>query len=325
MFEKFKNVGNQNILVIGDIILDKYIYGQTTRISPEAPVPIVLSEEERYVLGGAANVAANLNSLGAKTFLIGCIGDDQNGKIVLDLVDNTLLDSAGILKSSKKTTTKSRIVSKGQQLLRIDDENTSDLSSSEEILILSLIKKAILSNSFNGIILQDYNKGIFTDKLIQEILQLAKDNSLPVFVDPKHKNFWKYQGATIFKPNLSEILSANDIENYNSLDDLLIATFKRLKCELLMCTLADEGIAFVQDGIVSKSPTQKIDVVDVSGAGDSALSIIVMGFLLGYDAKSIALLANLCGKIACMKSGVSIISFEELISAYDSVYKDIAK
>lgn len=320
MFENFKNVGNQNILVIGDIILDKYIYGQTTRISPEAPVPIVLSEKETYVLGGAANVAANLNSLGAKSFLIGSIGNDQNGKIVIDLVDDILFDSSGIFQSSKKTTTKSRIVSKGQQVLRIDEENPSYLSKSEETLLFELVEKAIKLNSFDGIILQDYNKGIFSERLIQDIIELAKDNSLPIFVDPKHKNFWKYQDVTIFKPNLSEILAANDIENYNSLDDLLISTYKRLNCKLLMCTLADDGIAYVLDGKVSKSPTQKIDVVDVSGAGDSALSIIVLGFLLGYEVKSIAILANLCGKVACMKSGVSTITIMELETAYKRVF-----
>ena len=318
MFEKFNDVGNQSILVIGDIILDKYIYGQTTRISPEAPVPIVLAKKESYVLGGAANVAANLNSLGAKSYLMGCVGNDQNGRTVIDLIDDILSDSSGIFHSSKKTTTKSRIVSKGQQVLRIDEESTFDMESAEQKSFFELIENAINTMPFDGIILQDYNKGIFSERMIQDVLQLAKNKSIPIFVDPKHKNFWKYQGVTIFKPNLSEILEANEIENYSSLDELLISTYSRLKCELLMCTLADEGIAYVQKGVVSKSPTQKIDVVDVSGAGDSALATIVLSYLLGYEAKEIAILANLGGKVACMKSGVSTIFITELISAYKS-------
>lgn len=325
MFEKFKSVEEQNILVIGDIILDKYIHGQSTRISPEAPVPIVLSQDISYVLGGAANVAANLTSLGANAFLMGFVGKDDNGDLLANMIESAIGSNGGVIRSGKITTTKTRIVSKGQQMLRVDEENTSEISDKEEKSFFAAIEKAISTQNITGIILQDYNKGLFTKSLIKSIISIAEASGIPYYVDPKHKNFWEYEGAAIFKPNFSEIKKANYIDGLVELNELMVESAKKLKCDILMCTLADEGIAYIENGKVVRTSTQKIDVVDVSGAGDSALSIIVLCHLLGYETKKISILANLCGRVVCMKSGVSTITIQELKDAFYSVGEDNAK
>ena len=316
MFDKFKKVGQQNILVIGDIILDKYIIGATHRMSPEAPVPVVNAEETNFVLGGAANVAANLQSLGANFFLIGQVGKDDHGDIVQQLINDSLSGKAALITSSKITTTKTRIVSKGHQLLRVDEEDTNYLSKNEEIELLATINNTIKDKDITGIILQDYNKGLFSEAVISSIMEIALSRALPIFVDPKNHNFWKYKNATVFKPNLSELLQANNTSQKDYLERILQTTSEQLKCKILFCTLAERGNVFVQDSRVTFVPTQKIDVVDVSGAGDSALAIITLSYLLGYDTKEIAQLANFCGKVACMKTGVSTVSLNEIKKAF---------
>ncbi len=326
MFEKFENVEKQSILVIGDIILDKYIIGDSSRISPEAPVPIVLTESTHTVLGGAANVATNLTALGARVFLMGCVGNDPNGDLVLDMAKEKVHDINGIVRTQKVTTTKTRIVSKGQQMLRIDDEDVNDISQDVQSALFESISSLLKGGSnITGIVLQDYNKGIFTISLIDKIIELANKLEIPFFVDPKHLHFWKFKGAALFKPNLSELRQATQSGEVDSLDDVLLESARKLECKILMCTLAEKGIAFVENEKVSYVPTQKIDVIDVSGAGDTSLSIMVLGHLLGYSAESISTLANLCGKIVCMKSGVSTVTLDELKTAYFKMSEKIAK
>ncbi|MDF1696181.1 MAG: bifunctional ADP-heptose synthase [Saprospiraceae bacterium] len=319
MFEKFEEVSLQNILVVGDIILDKYIDGNTSRISPEAPVPIVHKQSESYVLGGAANVAHNLISMGAQSTLIGILGKDENGDKSQELIKRNLSNIDGLLFLNRTTTTKTRIVSKGQQLLRIDDENDTGISSEEEKELLEIVRNVLSKSEFTGMILQDYNKGLFTKSFIHKVINLAQQKSIPIFVDPKHKNFWNFKGATIFKPNYSEIVKANKEEDYKSLQDLLQNSFSKLNCDILFCTLAEDGISYVTNDKLVITPTEKIDVVDVSGAGDSALSIITLAYLLGYDLDTVSKLANLCGKVVCMKTGVSTITLKELKKAFKSV------
>jgi len=317
MFKRFDAIGAYHILVIGDVMLDKYIYGETSRISPEAPVPVVLTKGVKHILGGAANVAANLTSLGANATVIGCVGNDQNGDILKQLLDASSID-AGYLytANARPTTTKMRIVAKGQQMLRVDEENSDDLTKLEEAMLIDQIDKALSERDYNGIILQDYNKGVMTPTVISQICSMAKDRSLPLFVDPKHKNFWMYKGVALFKPNLNEIKNAVSEFGKDSLEEMLVNSAAKLNCGLLMCTMADKGIACVKNGKVNIYPTSRVAVIDVSGAGDSALSIMALSYLLGYDVDEIALLSNLGGKIACMKSGVSVITQKELRDAY---------
>lgn len=325
MFEKFEKVEDLNILVIGDIILDTYIHGDTHRISPEAPVPVVLTRNKSHVPGGAANVATNLTSLGAKVYLMGFVGNDNNGDLVTQLVEKVIYDGKSIFKTEQITTTKTRVVSKGQQMIRIDDENVSHYSTLEEEMFINKLSDILNSNSISGIVLQDYNKGLFSAFIIKSVIDIAQSQQIPFFVDPKHDNFWEFKGATLFKPNLSELKKANESDDTIHLDEMLIRTASDLNCELLICTLAEDGIALVKNGEIFYSPTQKIDVLDVSGAGDTALSIMVIAYLLGYNSDEIAQLANICGKVVCMKSGVSTITIQELKDAYYSNAEDILK
>lgn len=322
MFEKFENIAQKTVLVIGDIILDKYIYGDTDRISPEAPVPVVLAHDRKSVLGGAANVARNLTAFGAKVFLVGCIGDDEDGENIKELVGNTIYDTSGLVIIDRKTTAKTRIVSKGQQMLRIDEEDDSNLGVIEEASFLNRVDEIIENNKIDALVFQDYNKGIFTPSVIASLSNKAETLGLPFFVDPKYRNFWEYKGATLFKPNLSELRRANLPLEYDDMAELLAMSAERLSCEVLMCTMAERGIAFVENGSVHFSDTERIDVVDVSGAGDTSLAMMVLGHVLGYSTTDIALLANLCGKVVCMKSGVSTMTLDELKTAYISRYKN---
>ena len=325
MFDKFKNVKEVKVLVIGDLILDKYIYGKSTRISPEAPVPILLAEGESHVLGGAANVASNIIKLGAEAILIGCVGQDSNGKILVDLIHQEIGSTTGVIKTKSITTTKTRIISQNHQMLRIDEEDVEEINNDAEMSLYDIIYNTILQNKVSGIILQDYNKGLLTESLIDKIIILSKENQIPFFVDPKHKNFWNYKGAALYKPNLSEILSANNVDDKKHLEEILINSADKLDCKILMCTLAENGIAYVENSKIGRTPTQKIDILDVSGAGDSALSVMVLAYLLGYDSKTISILANLCGKVVCMKSGVSTVTIHELKDAFRSVHQDNVK
>ncbi|MEM9548843.1 MAG: PfkB family carbohydrate kinase, partial [Bacteroidota bacterium] len=176
-----------------------------------------------------------------------------------------------------------------------------------------------------GVVLQDYNKGIFTVNSIDRILELIRKHDIPYFIDPKFSNFWKFQGATLFKPNRKELMDANSSHKSISFQEIMKSSAHKLKCEILMCTLAEKGIAYVEEDKLFYSPADRIDVVDVSGAGDTSLSIMVLAYLLGYDTSSIATLANLSGKVVCMKSGVSIMTLDELKSAYFSREETIEK
>jgi rfaE bifunctional protein kinase chain/domain len=274
-------------------------------------------------LGGAANVAVNLTAFGAKVHLMGCVGADARGDLAIEMAKKCLFDVSGIFRSGKRTTSKTRIVSKGQQMLRIDNEDISDIPPSEEESFFKIISNKLRYGGISGIVLQDYNKGIFTASLIDRIITLAHEQGIPFFVDPKHKNFWMYKGATLFKPNLSEIMQANSPKEYLSNEELLLSSARKLKCKILMCTLAEKGIAFVENEKVEYTPTQKIDVIDVSGAGDTSLAIMVLAYLLGYDTKSISILANLCGKVVCMKSGVSTMTLEELKTAFYALEENL--
>ena len=316
MIEKLNKVGDLNILVVGDIILDEYIFGTSERISPEAPVPIVSITETENVLGGAANVASNLANLGAQIHLLGFVGGDESGRKVMELLEKIGIDTSSICEFDRPTTTKTRIVSKGQQMIRIDNEVTNGLPIELENEIFHQVKAHIESENYNGIILQDYNKGLFTSNIIGRIMRLARNHELPIFVDPKFKNFWSYTEATLFKPNLKEIIDANSGRFGSDVENILVQSAERLNCELLICTMAEKGIAYVKDSEYFVQSTERIDVVDVSGAGDTALAVMTIAYLIGCTPEEIAQLANLGGKLVCLKSGVSTITIDELKDAY---------
>jgi D-glycero-beta-D-manno-heptose-7-phosphate kinase len=319
IFDDFNNV---NALVIGDVMVDAYLYGQVDRISPEAPVPVVSLTSRKNMLGGAANVALNIKALGATPLLFSVIGNDHKSQEFIELMTKENLDTTGILESKERiTTTKFRIMGNKNQMLRVDEEITSDLNPAIENQLFENISAAIREKTIQVIVLQDYNKGVLTESLIGKVINLAQGQNIPVVVDPKKKNFETYRGVKLFKPNLKELREGLKT-NFNASDKTsLIESIALLQqgqqLEMVMVTLGDEGIVVRfkendQYKVHSLSAYLR-SVADVSGAGDTVISIAALGVALGVDPQILAFLANLAGGIVCEYSGVVPIDKERLL------------
>jgi len=297
------------VLVIGDVMIDHYIYGHVNRISPEAPVPILHKSNFEYRLGGAANVALNLHALGATPILMGVVGEDYLVEIMQDLLcENGILKSYLLTDKNRKTTLKSRVISNGQQLLRIDNEDTFDLKRELAEDIVLTVKDYISTLDIDGIVLQDYNKGILTPYLIRSIIELANVKEVPVIVDPKFDNFHCYADATIVKPNKIELEKALGIV-VDPEDPFLFSYMQKLRVkmniECLLVTLSQNGIAYVTKNEQKKIAALPRNIIDVCGAGDSVLSIITCAHLARMNYSEIGLLANIVGGLSCEIPGVS--------------------
>ncbi len=311
MLERFSKTSDLNIIVIGDIILDEYIDGIITRMSAEAPIPVVDRTGSRCILGGSANVATNLKTLGANPILLGTIGDDEYGKIVCNMLDGLGIASTQLTKIKKPTTLKTRVTVDGKQIFRIDNEDISFISKEEEQSMLGQLNSIVDNQSIDAIILQDYNKGVFTESMIKSVIDLAKSYNIKTFVDPKFNNYWNYKDVDYFKPNKNEIFTALADDSI-SLKEAMQKTQVDLNCGHLICTLAQDGIAYLSASEYIHCPTKKIDVVDVSGAGDTTMAMIAIAALLGYNSTEILELSNAAGRAACLKYGVSTISMSDL-------------
>lgn len=308
-----------NILVIGDVMLDRFIWGIVDRISPEAPVPIVQVEKESMVLGGAANVANNIVSLGSKVLLAGVIGTDSQGENLEAKLKQQGICIKGIIKdSSRPTTLKSRIIAHQQQVVRIDKEKKSKISTKIENRLIEYIKAAL--KEVSAIIISDYNKGVITPALMSNVLSFAKQKSLVVAVDPKEENFGFYREASIITPNLkeAEIISGIKIVNESS----LIEAGKRLmadsNCQALLITKGAKGMSlFTQDEAINAThiPTYAREVYDVTGAGDTVISALTLALCSGASFLEAACLANYAAGLAIAKLGTATISSPELLRA----------
>lgn len=301
-------------LVVGDVMIDTYTKGVVERMSPEAPVPIVNLNECFDRLGGAANVALNLKALGAIPFVCSVIGDDAHGDRLFQLMREHGLNTDGLVKSRQRTTTvKHRIFDGDRQLLRIDEEDTFDLTD-EEHRILSHVIEGLMSEAFDVIILQDYNKGVLTEKMVKAIIALAQSKGIPVAVDPKKKNFFAYQGVTLFKPNAKELrdglgMHAETIGEFRKAATVLQ---ERIQCQYLMVTLSGQGVIILHDGAFQHIPAHPRNIVDVSGAGDTVLSVAALCVALHASHETIAALSNLAGGMVCETVGVAPIDKERL-------------
>jgi rfaE bifunctional protein kinase chain/domain len=314
LFEKFNDL---NVLIVGDVMIDRYLSGQVDRISPEAPVPIVLQESRDNRLGGAANVALNISALGATPYMCSVIGKDENASIFLDLLPGNELPSTGIVQSeSRMTTVKTRVMAGSQQLLRVDQEDTFDLNPQEEKTLLGLIKNILGEKDIHVIVFQDYNKGVLTKSLIESVIKLASAHNIPTAVDPKFKNFWTYKGVTMFKPNLREIRNQCSFAVETNLESLnRTATFinEKLGNKISLITLSEQGL-FVSNGKESHIvPTRVRVIADVCGAGDSVISVVSLGLALNLELETIANLANLAGGQVCEHNGVVPIDKNQLL------------
>lgn len=319
LFEKF---GKLRALVIGDVMVDAYLYGQVDRISPEAPVPVVSLTSRVNLLGGAANVALNIKALGAIPILVSVTGKDIKGKEFRELMKKAVLDTSGIIESSERiTTTKFRIIGNKNQMLRVDEEITSDISNDLELQLLERVAGLISGNKINVVVFQDYNKGVLTKNIIEAIMRLAAEHNIPVVVDPKRKNFKVYRGAKLFKPNLKELREGMKIDFSLSDKSALYESITRLQeeqnHEMVMVTMAEEGmiIRFKNNGdyFLHSQPAQVRKVSDVSGAGDTVISLAALCVALEASPGLMAYLANLAGGIVCEYVGVVPVDKDRLI------------
>lgn len=322
LFEAFNHI---NIAVIGDVIIDRYLDGKVDRISPEAPVPIVHLKKEDNRLGGAGNVALNIKAMGATPFLFSVIGNDENAEIFQKLMPENDLWKEGILQSTERcTTVKTRVMANHQQLLRVDREDTHDLSGKEEENFIHKIQTFLSAQKVDIIILQDYNKGVLSLTVINKIISLAKENKIPVVVDPKKANFLAFKNVEIFKPNLKEIQESTPFEVLPNLTSLKKGSdFLRTKSGIknTIITLSEKGM-FIDDGKDCQIiPTQIRNIADVCGAGDSVISLTALGLALKLELKEIANLANLAGGQVCEKVGVVPVDKKQLKKEFEELFQ----
>ncbi len=288
-------------------MIDAYTKGVVERMSPEAPVPIVNLKERFDRLGGAANVALNLKALGAEPIVCSIIGDDESGKKLIQLMKDHGLEVSGLVSSNRRrTTVKHRILDGFRQLLRIDEEDTFDLTYVEESILTFMVKKTIEEHSVDVVVLQDYNKGVLTEALIKSIIALCQERSIPVVVDPKKKNFFAYRGATLFKPNAKELREGLgvSVETLEELQAAMLKLQERIDSRHLMVTLSDKGVMMLHRGEFHHLPAHPREIVDVSGAGDTVLSVAALAVALGYAPETIAQLSNIAGGLVCEQMGV---------------------
>lgn len=306
------------IAVIGDVMLDRYLYGSVDRISPEAPVPVVNIQKKEDRPGGAANVAINLKSIGVTPVLFSVIGKDEAGKKLFHLLSNSGIDTSNIISSKLRiTTSKTRVLSKNHQMIRFDEEVQNDISDSEADSLFTIIAKQIQSKKIDAVIFEDYNKGVLIDSLIEVLMDLFSIKKIPVLVDPKKKNFFAYDGVTVFKPNLREAreaLGKNFGISLKELNEAHNELAKNLSHKYTLITLGENG-AYINDGRSGKIiPAQIRNVSDVSGAGDTVIAVMAAAIASGANAFDAALLSNLAGGIVCEKAGVVSIEKQKLLS-----------
>jgi len=306
-----------NILVLGDIMVDHYVVGSVHRMSPEAPVPVLEQESETYKLGGAANVARNIVSLGASATLVGIIGDDTFGKMVYKLCEKSNIELEAISVDEKCTTVKSRFISGSEQLLRLDRENSNPISSDVVERILNRIEALALHQKFDAIILQDYNKGLFTSDLIEKVISLAQSNQWIIAVDPKIESIEHFTHVDIFKPNRKEFFAlAKKLNLAGELEVSLpqaLAIKEHMLCKSLWVTLGEKGVYYHDEsGNEAIVPTTTNNIVDVCGAGDAVISMITLSTIKNLSSEKIAILANLAGGLVCEELGVVPVRIEDV-------------
>jgi rfaE bifunctional protein kinase chain/domain len=314
--EILNNLQNKKIAVIGDVMLDRYFWGNVSRVSPEAPVPVIDLEKETFHLGGAANVANNLLSLGAAPVLFGLTGNDEEGKNFIKYAHKNGLDTSGIFKDNdRKTTVKTRIIGNNQQIARLDNETKVDISMTG---IQFIVQQLHSYDDLSAIIFEDYNKGTITKKLIEDVLYIAALKKIPIFVDPKEKYFFDYKNVTVFKPNKKEAATALGRE-LKSRDDVIEAgeiIKERTNAKNLLITLGSEGmILFDEKGNNQSVPTIARNVADVSGAGDTAIATLSAAYAGGADIYEAAALANYAAGVVCESPGIVSIQTDILLKS----------
>ena len=313
LFDRFSE---KRIVVLGDVMLDTYLRGGVYRVSPEAPVPIVSLNKQEDRLGGAANVALNIISLGAEAIMCSVIGNDQEGNRLADLLTENGISNQGIVRSeNRKTTIKTRVIGNNQQLLRIDSEQTDAISTGEELAIFEKID-ALIASGIDALIFEDYNKGVLTANVIATIIHKCKKAGVLTTVDPKKDHFLDYKGVDLFKPNLKELKEGLDVQfsilNRSDFESAVSQLETILNNRITFITLSEHGVFIQENNEKAYIPAHLRNITDVSGAGDTVISVATLCLAAGLSIQNIASIANLAGGLVCEQSGVVSIEKDQL-------------
>lgn len=322
----FDQFTNQKILIIGDVMIDTYLWGSVGRVSPEAPVPIVSGVIEENRLGGAANVALNVKSMGAVPILCSVIGDDDRGKLILELMEEQRLSDVGLVVDMHRVTTqKTRIISGNQHLLRVDEEMDMFLNKRVQEEFIELISSLLESGGIDAIIMQDYDKGVLTPRVISEVISASERVAVPVLVDPKFRSFDLYKKVKLFKPNFKELVKGLDLDVKKKEIEILAEAIKKFQekqqIDSLLVTLSDQGVLTSGDGTHVHIPAMKREITDVSGAGDTVIAVAALCLISGLSPSEVAAVSNLAGGQVCEKAGVVPISSEKLLEECNEHFK----
>ena len=315
LFEQFSSIKTG---VIGDVMLDTYWWGHVDRISPEAPVPVVALDKKEYRIGGAGNVALNLASLGARVSVLSMIGQDDDGRILKKMFEASGINTDFLSPSgSRITTNKSRIISRNQQMMRLDAEITKDLDARDENKLLELVERYLVDEKPQVIIFEDYNKGVLTERVIKTVIALCKKYGVISAVDPKRKNFFTYTGVDIFKPNLKEVkdglnLITDDI-SLSILEDIHGQLQNKLQHSISFITLSEKGVFYQQNKSARIIPSHLRNISDVSGAGDTVIAVASLLYAATKDIDLMAEVANIAGGIVCEEVGTVAIRKDILL------------
>lgn len=305
------------VAVIGDVMLDTYWWGKVERISPEAPVPIVTLDKREIRIGGAGNVALNTASLGASTFIFSVIGQDEEGRELKQLMQQQNINVDYLITSGKRiTTNKTRIISRNQQMMRLDAEYVKELDIELEQALLQQFRDFVAVHHPQVAILEDYNKGVLTEAVVAGIIEICQENNIITTVDPKRKNFFAYKGVTIFKPNLKEVKEALNLlfedVNQDLLNNIHLQLQQTLKHRYSLITLSEQGMFYEGDGDSRIIPSHLRNIADVSGAGDTVIAVASLVYAASQDINLAAEVANLAGGLVCEEVGTVAIDPEKL-------------
>ncbi|HVZ77742.1 MAG TPA: D-glycero-beta-D-manno-heptose-7-phosphate kinase [Gemmatimonadaceae bacterium] len=314
----------RRVTVLGDAMLDVYLRGDVDRISPEAPVPVVRVRERKYALGGAANVAQNVAALGAHCRLIGTVGTDAGADTLRRLLESVAPGADRLVRVGRPTTTKTRIVARAQQLVRVDEEEDADLTAGELERVLQAVQASLADS--DALVLEDYNKGVLVPRVIEQSIEWARARGMPIVVDPKFRNFFLYRGATIFKPNRRELDAALGAGIDLDHPDALPETFARLGVEHLLLTLGERGMALLSpDGTIARIPTVAREVYDVVGAGDTVTAYLAVMLARGASVSEASVIANYAAGVEVGKLGAATVTPDEVLASYDEVAEQQAR
>jgi D-glycero-beta-D-manno-heptose-7-phosphate kinase len=316
LFHQFTQI---KVAVIGDVMLDTYWWGKVDRISPEAPVPVVAVSKKEQRIGGAGNVALNLQSLGATVSVLSVLGKDDDGKQLTQLlIENNISTKYVVYSEERITTNKIRIISRNQHMMRLDAEVTNDITTADEANLLAAFENYIIAVKPDVVVLEDYNKGVLTQNSITKIIGLCKQHNILTAVDPKRKNFFTYQGVDIFKPNLKEVKEGlnllSDVVSLDILKDIHLQLQKKLQHKISFITLSEKGVFYNDAATAALIPTHIRSIADVSGAGDTVIAVASLVYAATKNISLMADVANIAGGLVCEEVGTVAIDKEKLLA-----------